>query len=760
MPEVELKDTKGPAVRWGRLQRVAARQARTVGRAVSMPIFAAPWLPRLPGADGECLGLLRHDGHVHGIALSADDRTLYSAEYDGQVHAWDLETGARLWTGATKHAGQVVTLSVSPNGMRVASASSDGTVKVWDSLAGQELLVLRGHTDGVEDVSYSPDGTRLASASRDHTVRVWDSQSGQELSASDYHYGQWITVLSYSPDGTMLASSGTGQHVRLWDTRSGEVSWLCHSENTLNALRYSPDGARLASATWETVRVWDSRSGKVLLVLRGHEKYVGDVNWSSDGAYLASISGDVTLRIWDAVSGECLRVLQTQSQGRLFERGRRVAWARSGAFLASSHDDGFVRLWDVREYATIEQGTVLSQRAPRRAPPAGMTRLAGLAAVLQRHRGGSVSLGLLRDLRRSMVARVENGPLAGQQKLAALRELGWSGDSLAAVVLLLCGDAQDPEVAVPEGTTPWELESALTAALMSGETCAEEASATAPWAAIQGVLDRLDVGRLVGVLRALGPATCAAHPEVLLALGDLLAKVVPLAAPARRVLASAVPLERREGSAHSALGVVPAGTRPSGPPWLLRAWQWGLPEEAFGWWFAQNLLLYGDRQGAEPPRLRPTVIVVDDSVESLPVEQVVRAGALMLAMALVRARVPAYVLTSAGGRVTALQHAAQMVEVLAPVDRRVVDPVGVLARAQELARGLGVSGEPPAIVLFTHVYFAADVPQVSLPGGLRAMVVRYPRHRCRPAVLWRCRHVVLGTADVHRVPDALAELLR
>jgi WD40 repeat protein len=78
--------------------------------------------------------------------------------------------------------------------------SLDQTVKLWDGQSGQELLSLKGHTDGVSSVAFSPDGQRLISASRDETVKVWDGRTGQEVLTLP---GPTSEVLSavFSPDG-------------------------------------------------------------------------------------------------------------------------------------------------------------------------------------------------------------------------------------------------------------------------------------------------------------------------------------------------------------------------------------------------------------------------------------------------------------------------------------------------------------------------------------------------------------------------------
>jgi len=300
-----------------------------------------------PSHEGELTG---HTGSVRAVAFSPDGATLASGGQDGTVRLWDPITGQQIGQPLTGHEGLVIKVAFSPDGATLASASDDGTVRLWDPATGQQIgQPLTGHEGPVIEVAFSPGGATLASAGADGAVRLWDPATGQQI-------GQPLTQLegsfeepAFSPDSGMLASGGFNYPVRLWNLATGELIGQLPSGPVV-AVAFSPDGATLASASFDGTRLWNLATGEQIDRLPTGPVFA--VTFSPDGATLAS-AGDsgAVVRLWDTATGQQIGPPLTGHTDVV----TKMAFSPDGATLASASRDGTVRVRNLNTGAPIDQ---------------------------------------------------------------------------------------------------------------------------------------------------------------------------------------------------------------------------------------------------------------------------------------------------------------------------------------------------------------------------------------------------------------------
>ena len=152
---------------------------------------------------------------VHAVAFSPSGKLIVSGSGDKLVWIWDASTGNELKV-LKGHTDSVTSVAFSPDGKQIVSGSGDKSVRVWDASTGDELKVLKGHTNWVRSVAFSPDSKQIVSGSVDKSVRVWDASTGDELKVLKGHTDRVISV-AFSPDGKQIVSGSEDKSVRVWD---------------------------------------------------------------------------------------------------------------------------------------------------------------------------------------------------------------------------------------------------------------------------------------------------------------------------------------------------------------------------------------------------------------------------------------------------------------------------------------------------------------------------------------------------------------
>ena len=163
------------------------------------------------------------------------------------------------------HGGPVRAVAVAPDGETAISGSFDSFAIRWSLKRNAALQVLRFHEGAVNAVAFLKDG-RMATAGEDGRIALWRAGDERPLRVFEGHQAP-VVALAVSPDGATIASASWDRTVRLWPLYGGAPRVLEGHQQNVNAVAFAPDGRTLVGAGYDaTLRQWPLAGGAPVVV--------------------------------------------------------------------------------------------------------------------------------------------------------------------------------------------------------------------------------------------------------------------------------------------------------------------------------------------------------------------------------------------------------------------------------------------------------------------------------------------------------------
>ncbi|XP_046762043.1 echinoderm microtubule-associated protein-like 3 isoform X2 [Gallus gallus] len=257
-----------------------------------------------------------HEGSVFALCRRRDGTVLSGGGKDRRVLSWSPALSLLQEAEIPERFGAVRTIAEGPGEELLVGTTRNALLR--GTLSGGFTAIVQGHTDEVWGLATHPTRCLFLTCGHDRQLCLWD---GQE------HALAWSLALEdtglcadFHPGGqVVVVGLLTGRWVVLDTETQQPLAGGSDGNEQLSVVRFSPDGAFLAIGSHDNVIYIYSVTEEGRRYNRfgrctGHSSFITHLDWSKDGHFIMSNSGDYEILYWD-VAGGC-KLLRNRFESR------------------------------------------------------------------------------------------------------------------------------------------------------------------------------------------------------------------------------------------------------------------------------------------------------------------------------------------------------------------------------------------------------------------------------------------------------------
>uniref|UniRef100_A0A4W4GV71 HELP domain-containing protein n=1 Tax=Electrophorus electricus TaxID=8005 RepID=A0A4W4GV71_ELEEL len=246
-----------------------------------------------------------HEGSVFTLCILQGGALLSGGGKDRRIIRWSADLAPERECEIPEKFGAVRTIA-NVDGEELLVGTTRNAI-LRGTFSDGFVAIVQGHVDEMWGLATHPSQNLFLTCGNDKQACLWN--------AEDHSLG-WCTHLEesglcadFSPNGSVVSIGlSTGRWLVL-DVQTREVVCdLTDGNEQLSVMRYSPDGSFLAVGSHDNfIYIYSvmeggrryTRFGKCT----GHSSFITHLDWSKDGKYIMSNSGDYEILYWDVAGG-------------------------------------------------------------------------------------------------------------------------------------------------------------------------------------------------------------------------------------------------------------------------------------------------------------------------------------------------------------------------------------------------------------------------------------------------------------------------